>query len=363
MPEQAKIMTLHDHDTGEPIAPRTDIKALSGEGKKWNYVGFTEDNVVGLIEGTWPCNRNLLDNWYFVGGGSQQGGGQFPINQRGQTEYTESGSYSIDRFINVINCKLALEQDGLLLTCISATDAIVFQKLEKEILDFTLGKKCTLSVMYVDPNREDSKTVLTSVTFECRNGESDWLFLDATESWFCGMVESNGEFMFRIFTGTLDASIKLKAIKLELGSTQTLAHQENGVWVLNEIPDYSTELAKCQRYQIVFPLFTPYIGGVTIDAGDNPTGGGVLVTIPEPLYKIPTLINPIIRCVLISPSGAVSPAGVTITSIYYAPGQTYMRLLFDTTGFTTGSIGYADRQQYVMSGPQINGAFILDANI
>ena len=27
-------------------------------------------------------NPNLLDNWYFVGGGSQQGGGQFPINQR-----------------------------------------------------------------------------------------------------------------------------------------------------------------------------------------------------------------------------------------------------------------------------------------
>ena len=27
-------------------------------------------------------NRNLLDNWYFVGGGSQQGGGKLPINQR-----------------------------------------------------------------------------------------------------------------------------------------------------------------------------------------------------------------------------------------------------------------------------------------
>lgn len=35
-------------------------------------------------------NRNLLDNWYFVGGGSQQGGGQFPINQRGETSYSTS---------------------------------------------------------------------------------------------------------------------------------------------------------------------------------------------------------------------------------------------------------------------------------
>ena len=87
MAEQAKIMTLHDHDTGEAIAPRTDVKALSGEGKKWNYVGFTEDNQIGLIEGTWPCNKNFLINSYFVGGGSQKGNSQFPINQRGKTEF------------------------------------------------------------------------------------------------------------------------------------------------------------------------------------------------------------------------------------------------------------------------------------
>ena len=42
---------------------------------------------------------------------------------------------------------------------------------------------------------------------------------------------------------------KIAAVKLELGSTQTLAHQdENGNWVLNEIPDYTTELLKCKRY-------------------------------------------------------------------------------------------------------------------
>ena len=42
------------------------------------------------------------------------------------------------------------------------------------------------------------------------------------------------------------------AVKLELGDTQTLAHQENGVWVLNEVPNYQQELAKCQRHQVVF---------------------------------------------------------------------------------------------------------------
>lgn len=47
-------------------------------------------------------------------------------------------------------------------------------------------------------------------------------------------------------------SVRLVAAKLELGSQQTLAHQENGVWVLNEIPDYATELLKCQRYYQIF---------------------------------------------------------------------------------------------------------------
>lgn len=42
-------------------------------------------------------NKNLLDNWYFVGGGSQLGDGVFPINQRRQTQYSGSGKH-IDRW-------------------------------------------------------------------------------------------------------------------------------------------------------------------------------------------------------------------------------------------------------------------------
>lgn len=37
-------------------------------------------------------------------------------------------------------------------------------------------------------------------------------------------------------------------IKLEIGATQTLAHKVNGVWVLNEIPSYTTELLRCKRF-------------------------------------------------------------------------------------------------------------------
>lgn len=51
-----------------------------------------------------------------------------------------------------------------------------------------------------------------------------------------------------VYIQTGNSQIKLYAAKLELGSQQTLAHQENGVWVLNEIPDYGEQLARCQRY-------------------------------------------------------------------------------------------------------------------
>lgn len=43
------------------------------------------------------------------------------------------------------------------------------------------------------------------------------------------------------------------AIKLELGDTQTLAHQDAaGNWVLNEVPEYGEQLRRCQRYCRVY---------------------------------------------------------------------------------------------------------------
>lgn len=43
-------------------------------------------------------------------------------------------------------------------------------------------------------------------------------------------------------------NVKIKAAKLELGDTQTLAHKENDNWVLNEIPDFGEQLRRCRRY-------------------------------------------------------------------------------------------------------------------
>ena len=238
MAEQAKIMTLRDHDTGEAIAPRTDVKALSGEGKKWNYVGFTEDNVVGLIEGTWPCNKNLLDNWYFVGGGSQQGGGQFPINQRGETEYTTPG-YTVDRWkMNVAGTTLQIKNgEGLSLTADANGD---FSQPFEQNQVLVPGEVYTLSVLVKEISGQAAMTVYGCPTVLPLKVGINSLTFSANEYSYLAVIP----------VYSLAGSITIIAAKLELGSQQTLAHKEGDKWVLNDVPDYATELEKCQRYYI-----------------------------------------------------------------------------------------------------------------
>ena len=71
--------------------------------------------VKAALDGKMPVvgkGVNLLDNWYFVGGGSQQGGKQFPINQRGQTSYSGIG-YTIDRWMMDVSSNVSLLSEGL----------------------------------------------------------------------------------------------------------------------------------------------------------------------------------------------------------------------------------------------------------
>ena len=56
-----------------------------------------------------------------------------------------------------------------------------------------------------------------------------------------------------LFSSSAGSQIKVHSIKLELGSEQTLVYQdENSNWVLNEIPNYSEQLRRCQRYFQVY---------------------------------------------------------------------------------------------------------------
>ena len=49
MADIAKIQTLHDNTTGEAVAPRTVVEAMSGTGTEGQLIGFTGKDTVGLI--------------------------------------------------------------------------------------------------------------------------------------------------------------------------------------------------------------------------------------------------------------------------------------------------------------------------
>lgn len=193
MAETAKITTLYDHDTDEAIAPRTDVKALSGEGKKWNYVGFTDDNTVGVIDGSWPCNRNLLNNACWDKR-------EHVVNQRNVNGLINATGYFIDRW-RLTSGTVEITDGGLVL------DGTMVQILEN------------------DPGKDLVASVLTSDDLAAAEYSAET----------------------KTFTITA-AGQTLIAAKLELGTHQTLAHKEGDRWVINEVPNYSEELLKCRRY-------------------------------------------------------------------------------------------------------------------
>lgn len=179
-----------DTNKQDTLVSGTNIKTVGGQ----SLLGS------GNIEAGGGVNRNLLDNWYFVGGGSQLGYGVFPVNQRGQTSYSTTG-YCIDRW-KLTSGSVTLSSSGITL------NGTVVQILPKSI-----GLPVVASALLSDG------TMITPT------------YNDSTK------------------TFTLTASNKtIVAVKLEIGDTQTLAHEENGVWVVKEIPDFDEELSKCQKY-------------------------------------------------------------------------------------------------------------------
>ena len=79
---------------------------------------------------------------------------------------------------------------------------------------------------------------------------SEWALVTIT-----GTVPNNAEIAYEqvVFQplGSVAGTMDIKAAKLELGPTQTLAHKEGERWVLNEVPNYGEQLRRCQRYALL----------------------------------------------------------------------------------------------------------------
>ena len=235
-------------------------------------------------------NRNLLGNAYFVGGGSQQGVGKFPINQRGQTSYTVGGSFTIDRWA------IGSTQNSVSLTIneeyiqLAGDSAVLTQKLEAPKL--LAGQTATLSCLArLSTNVSDANLYLYSYQSNSVVGASpiasdgQWHMVTLTVQ-VPNVEYTPGqlEFAFNISSGTLD----IVAAKLELGSTQSLAlEDDSGNWHVLEIPKFGAELAECQRYLVVYTLDGQRFVGV--GHLDVASGGQVLIYTPVQMRALPTI--------------------------------------------------------------------------
>lgn len=205
-------------------------------------------------------NPNLLDNWFFGN----------PVNQRGQMKYT-GNNYYVDRW-------RSWDGDSASLSVVSGGIKIagtLYQYFESTVYEELWGKTITISLLLADGTlytnsfalkKADWYTVrinahgLNAIQFGINNNDFE---------------NKNNNFL-RVTPATVGTlSDTLLAAKLELGSTQTLAHQENGVWVLNEIPDFGEQLRRCQRY---------YLGDTQRDGyGKSTSTNEIYVVVPLPV--------------------------------------------------------------------------------
>ena len=174
-------------------------------------------------------NPNLLDNWYFGN----------PVNQRGQTSYTGNG-YTIDRWRRDGSNVITTLNEGYV--SLVGYGGNLGQILEGDIFKYLRGKEVTLSILArgnVAIIAEDSTGSYSSAYLQSET------FTVVSKT----MTVRSDANIFHYYVQPQDGDPSdVIAAKLELGSQQTLAHQENGVWVLNEIPDYGEQLRRCQRY-------------------------------------------------------------------------------------------------------------------
>lgn len=181
-------------------------------------------------------NPNLLDNWYF---------GR-PVNQRGQTEYTTGGVYTLDRWWMQYDTTLSIVDGGIKI----GGKWDVYQYFENTLPNATY----TLSLLYRDRTGSDPLRLIAGNRTDGDLAQTE--SKDASGILSVTFSTATANKVNFGFTGSTDNSAIIIAIKLELGDTQTLAHKENGVWVLNEIPDYGEQLRRCQWYCRVYKAGT-----------------------------------------------------------------------------------------------------------
>lgn len=239
-----------------------------------------EAGIVTAVDGRY--RPNLLDNWYFAN----------PVNQRGQTEYPVAG-YTIDRWknMNTTDQSTTLVSEGLKLSG-TAYKALQQCVANPEELN---GRTVTFSALVRNPNGKFRAAIYndsTKVSFGSIDISASTVYTLITVT---GVPEvATGEKLsVLLYPGSNDASTArdayVLAAKLEIGDTQSLAYQDqDGDWLLRDIPDYGEQLARCQRYCYIFDAPESY-SPITFAAGITTIRADALITTPVSMRAKPTI--------------------------------------------------------------------------
>ncbi len=284
-----------------PLARKINGKALAKD------VTLTGENIAVSTTDSTPIsgalkyrvNPNLLDNWYFANPVNQRNGyivpagveyykvdgfvPQGPIPETVRVDYIDyagsaifnyggvpcyvpkgggyvrgyTGSgYTVDRWKLLIDATNLLIKTGYISLAAATSDYGGFMQLfEAEPL---LGQTVTFSALcrYTGSGGNTLPYITAYCGDNVYDGSSqinstDWMLVSFTHT-FPETKPNDNRFGFDIVT-MKSFGVDIKAAKLELGDTQTLAHKENGVWVLNEIPDFGEQLRRCQRFHLELP--------------------------------------------------------------------------------------------------------------
>lgn len=265
--------------------------------------GLLDSDLLGGKEPwEYQSRKNLLDNWYFGN----------PVNQRRETAYHTAG-YTVDRWRLGASASAStsgsviVEDTGITLAAGgSAQDTFFRQVLENELAQELNGKMVTLSVLVTEVNGnwymgQYGNPGAVLLTAGINQGSFVWNGGTPTQAVLLYNQSTTGE-------------IKIQAAKLELGDTQTLAHQDaEGNWVLSDAPpNFGEELLKCQRYQVVLEAY----GGIY----SSSVGAGAAVVIafipvPVSMRVSPTIVsegNKVV-CNFFASTGAYSQKNCTVS--------------------------------------------------
>lgn len=201
--------------------------------------------------------------------------------------YTGNG-YTVDRW-GILNNVTATLQNASLNIAYTESGWNLYTFLDNVLMP---GTTYTLSCLY-KASGNPIRLVCTWGTNKFFYNEQapisdDWTLAEITGAIPADATIEGNEIVVQSL-GSGAGNFSLKAIKLELGPTQTLAHLEGDRWVLNEMPEYGEQLRRCQRYFVRLSGDSAWsVVGIAECYGTNIAA--LVFWLPVPMRTIPSIV-------------------------------------------------------------------------